>query len=80
MIRFHVVGEIHLKNGLNDSQLTHPHLMNWGMNEIALIEIQDDREIMRPYMNSPVELHHAAVLWESDRRIDIVFSELAIIK
>jgi len=77
---FYLVREIHLKNGLNDSQLMHPHLMNWSMNEIALIEIRDDGEIMEPYVKSPVKLHRAAVLWESDRRIDIVFSELAVIE
>ena len=52
--------------------------MNWGMNEIALIRLEDDENMLAPYRDLPLEHHHVAVLWEDDRRIDIVFVHLEI--
>jgi hypothetical protein len=83
-LRFHLVQEVRVRNELNASQLSDPELMNWGLNEISQVQIQDDPRFLAHYSGLPIGFHHAAVLWEgsrkeSTRRIDIVFSQVEIV-
>jgi hypothetical protein len=89
-LQFRLVQEIHITNALNDSQLREPEMMNWGMNEVAWVEIKDDEAYLKKYNNYSHGFHHAEILWEGDkvlrragektRRIDVVFADLEIVR
>lgn len=78
-VQFHLVQELIVRNGLDISNITDPATMSWGMNEIALIRIEDDERLLKPYRDLPIDIHHAAILWGGSRRIDIIFSSLSIV-
>lgn len=78
VVTFKLVQELHITNNLNDSVVLEPGNMNWGMNQIALVKMEDERSFLDRYKDLPVRFHHAAILWESDRRIDVVFAHLEI--
>ena len=63
-----------MSNALNSKMLRNPESINWGLNEVALVKVVDDR--LQIYEHSPVPLTHLAFLWEGERRIDVIFSEL----
>jgi hypothetical protein len=70
---FYGVQAIHIENALNDSMLRCPKSLNWGMNEVAMVVIDSETPLSDPVGVEPLALHHASVLWEWDRRIDIDF-------
>lgn len=78
VVRFQLVQEIHISNDLNSAKLIEPERMNWGMNAISLIRIKDQESKLAPYRGLPVSFHHAAISWESARRIEVVFAQLQI--
>jgi hypothetical protein len=78
VVTFKLVQEIHIRNALNSAILMEPEHMSWGMNAIALIGIEDDHVLLDRYKDLPVRFHHAAIQWEDDRRIDVVFANLDI--
>lgn len=80
VVTFKLVQEIHVSNDLNSSKLLEPERMDWGMNAIALFRLEDDHVLLDRYKDLPVRFHHMAILWESERRIDIVFAHLEIKK
>ena len=86
VLRFRVVQELIVKNGLNSAKVTKTENMNWGLSEIAAAELVDDEKILTPYSNLPVSFHHLVFYWESGnrkleaRQIDVVFSTLEIEK
>ena len=73
-----LVQEIHFKGGLNPSMCSEPTQINWGINEVALVRLQEQEDFLHPYHALPVPFHHLSVTWEFDRRIDIIFSNLDI--
>ena len=79
VVRFSAVQEFLVRNQWNDSLLTEPDLMNWGSGEVSLIRLENSESLLEKYGSRPVPFYHAAILWESERRMDVVFSELEII-
>ena len=77
-LRFRLVQELHINNALNSSMLHDPGSINWGLNEVALVEVVNDSTALQTYEPSLAPLNHLAFLWEADRRIDVVFSELEV--
>ena len=75
------VQEFSVHNYLNDHDIKHPEQTDWGwgFSEIALIEIPDDNGYLAKYRHHPGEFHHLCVLWENDRRIDIVCGSITVL-
>jgi hypothetical protein len=78
LLRLRLVQEVLIRNNLNATKLLEPERMDWGMNQIALIRLEDDKNLLAPYKNLPLEHHHIAVRWEDARRIDVIFVELEV--
>ena len=78
VLKFKRVQEFHLKNALNDDILAQPERINWGLNEIACVRIEDNADVLKSYRSLSIPFHHAAILWEDERRIDIVFGDLEV--
>ena len=66
---FNKVQEFELTNAWNESQLENLDKLNWGANEVSTIQIED---LKNGFL--------AHILWEGDRRIDIVFGTLEVLK
>ena len=73
-----LVQEFSVHNYLNDQVINHPDEVDWGFSEIALVDIPDDNAFLSKYRHHRIAFHHVRVLWEGDRRIDIVCKDLAI--
>jgi hypothetical protein len=78
-VHFNIVQEVHIKNAFNISMVLFPEKINWGSCEVAILEIEDRKDMLYHYNSYPVDFHHAAIKWENDRRIDIVFSDMRIV-
>lgn len=75
-LKFRLVQEFRMHNALNAAMCAHPEEMGWGLNEIAVARVNDD--VYDQYRFLPVPFNHVAFLWEDERRIDIIFSELEV--
>ena len=80
---FRRVQEVRFKNGLNEAMLAEPASLNWGMNEVAAIEILDDPAVLAPYSGALIQFRHAGLLWHSARdplarRIDMVYGDFEL--
>jgi len=80
VIRFSAVQEFHARNEWNDTNLREPQEMGWGAGEVALIRLENSETFLEKYRSRPVPFYHVAILWESERRIDVVFSQLEVLK
>lgn len=82
IVRLKLVQELHLNNALNESMILEPYQINWGINEVAAVRLEENQNMLKPYNKLPKPFHHIAVLWERGnvRRIDVVFSEMEIMK
>lgn len=78
VLSFHLVQKLRISNALTQTMCNEPERLNWGFNEIALIKLEDNPELLTPFKEFITPFHHIVILWESERRIDIVFSELEI--
>jgi hypothetical protein len=79
LVRFTGVQEVHIYNDLSSAMLEQPEGLNWGMNEVSLVRLENDVDLLEKYEHLDQTFHHVAVLWENDRRIDVVFRELEIV-
>src|SRR5829696_2809705 len=70
-LRLHVVQELHLLNALNDAMSLRPDQLNWGLSEMALIQLVEDSPELRRYASLPVSLHHLQCVWDSGRQLDV---------
>lgn len=66
-LRLDGVTSLELVGGLSDAMLAHPEMINWGLSEIALVEVDDTD--LGPQLR---------VLWEGSRRIVICFRSAAV--
>lgn len=66
-LRLDGVTSLELVGGLSDAMLAHPEKINWGLSEIALVEVDDTD--LGPQLR---------VLWEGSRRIVIYFRSAAV--
>jgi hypothetical protein len=77
-LQFNLVQELRVSNALTNAMCKKPEELNWGFNEIALMKLEDNPNLLAPYRQFSLPFHHVAILWENERRIDIVFSALEI--
>ncbi len=68
--------EFKLYNDLNEKMIEEPEAINWGINEIALVKLDSDYYIS----NLPKHFYKIFFIWESNRKIEIVFSEIEVQK
>ena len=78
-VSFNLIQEFRFRAGLNESMCRKPELINWGINEVATIQILDDSATLEPYRSLPIPFHHAVISWEWERRIDMVFSSMLVV-
>lgn len=78
-LRFHVVQEFHVCNGLTVDTSLRPDALNWGLSEVAVVRLLDEETFLVPYSRLPVPVHHLRCLWEGERKIDLVFSTLEVL-
>lgn len=78
-LRFHNVQELHVLNALSEHLSLHPSEVNWGLSEVAAVQLVDDPEVLARYQSLPIPLHHLRCSWEGERHIDIVFSTLEVL-
>lgn len=77
-VRFSSVQELHVSNSLSRSMLENMSELNWGLSEIARVQVDDAVSFTSRYRDLPSKSYHAAVLWQGSRRIDIVFGQMTI--
>lgn len=77
-VTFHGVREFHVRNELNEAMLLSPERINWGIGEIAVMRIADDPHFLARYGGLPVPTHHVVCQWESERRVDVVFTSMEV--
>lgn len=63
--------------GLSQENLNHPEAINWSMNEIALVKVDNHS---KKDMTLNGQLNKVSILWESERKIEIDFFDFNIIK
>jgi hypothetical protein len=76
-LRFKLVQEFEICNGLTGAMLVDDSAINWGFNEVSRVVVQDDERSSK-YSGFAVPMHHASLRRESGPWIDIVFGELEI--
>ena len=79
IIRFKLVQELYIVRDLNEVMISNPKEIDWGINEISVIRIEDDDRILDKYQHLSKTFHHAVIYWENKRKIEIVFAEMEII-
>ncbi|GAA2213980.1 hypothetical protein GCM10009850_094440 [Nonomuraea monospora] len=67
-VRLHLVQEFRLANAINEAVARDPESLDWGFSEVAMVSLAEEGP----------DHHRLAVLWEGDRRIDVVFRGLDI--
>lgn len=67
-----------IDNAMNQTQVLHTDELNWGFNEIALMNVVQNSNLTVNLSHLPIPYTHVALMWESNRRIDIVFSEFEV--
>jgi hypothetical protein len=65
-----VLHELHLIGAIPPGLLEDPSRVNWGLSEIALVQLAES--------DSDPRRHRLNILWESDRRIEAAFSVLEV--
>ena len=77
-LTFSLVQEIHFINSFNASILENPNKTDWGVDEISLIIENADSKYLMEYKSSVKPMRHFSLLWEDDRRIDIICNDFII--
>lgn len=79
IVRFRRVQRFHLENALNPHMSEFPEELNWGLNEIAAMRPVEGDDLAA-YRDFPVPFHRMEIVWDSGRRIDLIFSEVEVIR
>ena len=66
--------ELHLTGGIPAGLLANPEEVDWGFSEVALVELKPVSDADAVGSKS----HRLSIVWESERRIDVVFSALEV--
>jgi hypothetical protein len=77
-VRLRLVEQLHLRNGLNRAQLMNPENLNWGFSEIALLRLSDEVDGATGVQSEAASFHRLECLWETDRRLDVLFGSMEI--
>lgn len=76
ILTFNQIQEFHLENGLTEFIINSPSKINWGINEISLIRLNERSQLLDKYNFSNVKFHHISILWESKRQLNIIFHSI----
>lgn len=80
VLRLEVVQGFHVSNDLTEAMLAEPARLNWGFQEIALVELEESSRFLNNYEAiTTAHFHHLSVKWEGGRRIDTVFLRLGVV-
>lgn len=77
-ITFTACQEFLLANSLNSAMLQDMAKLNWGINEIASLHVEDALNYTSRYSALPQRFLHALFVWEGERRIDIICRDIAV--
>ncbi|MGW3351854.1 hypothetical protein ACWDA3_51915 [Nonomuraea rubra] len=77
-VRAYLVQELKLANAITEAMAREPESLDWGFSEVAMVGLVADSPLLEPYRRSGTTYHHLAILWEGDRRIDVIFHGLDI--
>ncbi len=77
-IKLGLVQVFKIEGNLNYHQLSNPEMINWGLNEISIIKVLDNSTLLKEHISLSAKLFHLEVLWETNRRIDIIFNSMKI--
>lgn len=80
VLKFRSVQEFHFLGNLSKDNILNPELINWGLNEISIIQIIEDSSLLEKYNSTKLRFFHVRVLWENERKIDLVFKHLKIMQ
>ncbi|HEX2868062.1 MAG TPA: hypothetical protein VHO03_13535 [Ignavibacteriales bacterium] len=67
-------------NNLDSNFFKYEDEIGWGFNNFSIIKLENNSEMLAPYLGFPRKFNHLSILWESERRIDIVFGDLEAIE
>jgi hypothetical protein len=70
--------EARIVTALPASVLEDPAGANWGLTEVAVVRLIEQSDLLWKYHESALALHHLAILWEGESRIDVVFTSLDV--
>ena len=70
-LHFRVVDQLTLHNALSAAMLAHPELINWGVSEIARVEVVESA----PEGGAFTQVRF---VWEGHRHIEVAFRDLTI--
>ncbi len=77
-LRFGVVQELTVRNALNPSMCAQPEMLNWGFSEFSMMKVEDSDLARSLAATHGRPFHLFSCVWESERRIDLIFSELQV--
>lgn len=69
---------ISVDNVLPAGILENPDRADWGLTEVALVRPENPSSLLGRLPTSEPYLCHVVVLWETDRRIDVVFASMTV--
>jgi hypothetical protein len=77
-LRLSLIQWFQMNGGLTSNQLLYPEKMDWGSSEVSIVRISSDSALLKEHVSLNIRLHHLEILWETNRRIDIIFSTMEI--
>ncbi len=80
VLKFSLIQEVHLQNALNSYMCLHPDEFSWGLNEISIAKVVNESDLLRSYVSLPIPFHHVSLLFPGNRQMDIIFSELELLR
>ena len=75
---FEEVHRFYVQNDWTETILAEPEAMGWGVSEASRVHVEDDPDYLNRHAGKHDGLRHVAVLWEDERRIDIVCAGLQV--
>lgn len=79
-IRFNLVQEFHFNSNLDKHMVLHSENINWGINDISLIQVAENSASLEKYADLPIPFYHIEIRWEDARRIDIICAGIEILR
>ena len=79
VLKFKFVQEFHFTGGLQKDILHHSELVNWGLNEISFLKVEENSNLLKKY-NQQNELNHMNIIWEGKRKISLIFRTLNLME
>lgn len=78
LIEFHTVMELRFNSGLTSAMIDNIQNINWGINEISCIRVINNNVDLEKYSKFNKKFIHIEIVWENERKIDIVCEKIKI--